>query len=89
MISFAGDAPALATGPRLALHAAASGIPTVLVPEVPPESGDRSLKALRAAFTSAEPVNRGLPLTLGTSETGQDPPELIVSLVVFHGTRRF
>ncbi len=85
VISFVGDSPALATGPRLALHAAASGIPTVLLPEAPPESGDRSLTPLRAALTSAEPVNRGLPLTLGPNEAGQDPPELIVSLVIFHG----
>jgi len=86
VISFAGDSPALTTGPRLALHAAASGISTVLVPEVPPESDDRSLTPLRAALTSAEPVNRGLPLTLGLNDTGQDPPELVVSLVVFHGS---
>jgi capsular polysaccharide biosynthesis protein len=85
VISFAGDLPALATGPRLAQHAAASGIPTVLVPETPPESEDRSLTALRAAFTSAEPVNRGLPLTLGQKDTGTDLADLVVSLVVFKG----
>ena len=85
VISFAGDSPALATGPRLALHAAASGISTALVPEAAPESEDRSLSHLRAAFNSAEPVNRGLPLTLGLNDTGQDPPGLVVSLVVFHG----
>jgi len=83
VISFAGDSPALTTGPRLALQAAATGISTVLVPEVTPGSEDRSLASLRAAFTSAEPVNRGLPLTLGLNDTGGDPPELIVSLVVF------
>ena len=85
VISFAGDLPALATGPRLAMHAAACGISTVLVPEAAPESEDRSLTNLRAAFTSAEPVNRELPLTLGLNDTGQNPPELLVSLVVFHG----
>jgi capsular polysaccharide biosynthesis protein len=86
VISFAGDTPALTTGPRLALHAAASGIPTALVPEVSPESEDRSLNSLRAAFTSAEAVNRGLPLTLGLNDTEQGPPELTISLVVFDGT---
>ena len=85
VISFAGDAAALTTGPRLALHAAAAGIPSVLLPEAPPESEDRSLAPLRAAFTGAEPVNRGLPLTLGLNDTGQGPPELLVSLVVFDG----
>jgi capsular polysaccharide biosynthesis protein len=84
VISFAGDAPALTTGPRLALNAAASGIQTVLVSEAGPESEDRSLRHLRAAFTSAEPVNRGLPLTLGLNQTSQDLPEMVVSLVVFH-----
>jgi hypothetical protein len=52
--------------------------------EVPPESEDRSLTPMRAALTSAEPVNPGLPLTLGPNETAQGPPELIVSVVVFH-----
>lgn len=85
VISFAGDSPALTTGPRLALHAAASGMPTVLIPEAPLESEDRSLRPLRAAFTGAEPVNRGLPFTLGLNDAGQDPPELLVSLVVFDG----
>jgi capsular polysaccharide biosynthesis protein len=84
VISFAGDAPALATGPRLALHAAASGIQTALVSEDGPMSEDRSLKHLRAAFTSSVPVDRGLPLTLGLNETIQDLPEMVVSLVVFH-----
>ena len=85
VISFAGDSPALATGPLLALCAAASGMPTVLLPEATPESEDRSLTHLRAAFASAEPLNRELPLTLGLDDTGQDPPEFVVSLVVFHG----
>lgn len=84
VISFAGDSPALATGPRLALHAAASGISTVLLPEAP-KSEDRSLTPVRAALASAELVHRGLPLTLGLNDAGQDPPELIISLMVFHG----
>lgn len=82
VISFSGDPPALATGPRLALHAAASGIRTALVPEVPSESKDRSLAALWAAFTSGEPVTRGLPLTLALNDVEQDSPELIVSIAV-------
>ena len=84
VISFAGDSAALATGPQLALQAAASGTPTVLVAEAASESEDHSLTQLRAAFATAEPVNPGLPLTLGLNDTGQDPPELVVSLVVFH-----
>jgi capsular polysaccharide biosynthesis protein len=83
VISFAGDSAALATGPRLALHAATSGISTVLVAEAPRESEDRSLTSLWAAINSGEPVTRGLPLTFGLN--GQAPPDLIVSLVVFHG----
>ncbi len=86
VISFAGDSAALTTGPRLALHAATSGTPTVLAPEAAPESEDRSLTPLRAAFTGAEPVNRGLPLTLGSNDAGADPSELLVSLVVFDGS---
>ncbi|MGO9857371.1 MAG: hypothetical protein ACLPYY_20310 [Acidimicrobiales bacterium] len=85
VISFAGDSPALTTGPRLALHAATSGIPTVLVPEASPESEDRSLTPLRAAFTGAETVNRGLPITLEPNDAGQDPSPFLVSLVVFDG----
>jgi len=85
VISFAGDSLALTTGPRLAQHAATSGMPTALVPEAPPESEDRSLKPLRAAFTGTEPVNRGLPLTLGLNDTGEGPPQFLVSLVVFDG----
>jgi capsular polysaccharide biosynthesis protein len=83
VISFAGDSPALTTGPRLALHAAALGLPTVLQSEAPPESEDRSLKPLRAAFTGAEPVNMALPITLGLNDGDEDPPELLVSLVIF------
>ncbi len=55
------------------------------LPRSPPESEDRSLKDLRAAFAWGEPVNRGLPFTLGPNDLGQEPPEFIVSLVVFHG----
>ena len=86
MISFAGDSPALTTGPRLALHAAASGISTVLVPEVPRSPEDRSLTPLRAALTGPSPSVGGCHFTLGLNDTGQDPPELVVSLVVFHGS---
>ena len=85
VISFAGDSAALTTGPRLAQHASASGMRTVLLPEAGPESEDRSLKSLRAAFISGEPVNQGLPLSLGPNDTGQDSPEFIVSIVVFNG----
>jgi capsular polysaccharide biosynthesis protein len=83
VIAFGGDAPAQTTGPRLALHAATLGIPTVLLPETPRGSDDRSLTPLRAAFTGGEPVNVGLPLTLGLNDADEDPPELLVSLVVF------
>ena len=85
VISFAGDLPALSTGPRLALHAAASGTPTALVSEDPRAPGDRSLDTLRAAFTGAEPVGRGLPFTIGTNANGPDSPQLVVSMVVFDG----
>ena len=85
MISFAGDSPALSTGPRLALHAAASGSPTALVPEDPRVLDDRSLVTLRAAFTGAEPVGRGLPFTIGPNVKGPDSPKLVVSMVVFDG----
>ena len=85
VISFAGDSPALTTGPRLALHAAASGISTALVPEDPLEPEDRSLVPLWAAFTGAEPLGRGLPFTVGLKPIGDDPPQLLVSIVVFDG----
>ncbi len=85
VISFAGDTPALTTGPRLALHAAASGISTVLVAENALELQDRSLVPLWAAFTGAEPLGRGLPITLGLKDFGDDPPQLLVSIVVFDG----
>jgi hypothetical protein len=69
----------------LALHAAASGSPTALVPEDPRRLDDRSLVTLRAAFTGAEPVGRGLPFTVGPNVTGPGSPKLVVSMVVFHG----
>lgn len=85
VISFAGDSPALTTGPRLALHAAASGTPTDLIPgdHLMPE--DRSLVSLRAAFTGAEPVGRGLPLTVGLNDMGENSLQLPISIVVFDG----
>ena len=86
VISFAGDSPALTTGPRLALHAAASGIPTALVPEDTLVPEDRSLVPLRAAFTGTEPVGRGLPFSIGLNDMGDDPPQLLVSVTVFDGT---
>ena len=85
VISFAGDSPGLSTGPRLALHAAASGSSTALVPEDPRRLDDRSLVTLRAAFTGAEPVGQGLPFTIGPNVKGPGSPKLVVSMVVFHG----
>ena len=40
---------------------------------------------LRAAFTGAEPVGRGLPFTVGPNVKGPDGPMLVVSMVVFDG----
>ncbi len=85
VISFTGDAPALSTGPRLALHTAASGTPTALMPDAPREPDDRSLVVLRAAFTGAEPVGRGLPFTVGPNVEDPDAAQLVVSMVVFDG----
>lgn len=85
VISFADDSPALTTGPRLALHAAGSGIPTALVPEDPVVPGGSSLAPMRAAFTGAQPVGRGLPLTIGLGDTDEAQSYLIVSVVVFDG----
>ena len=84
LISFPGDSPALSTAPRLALHAAASGSPTALVPENPPALDDRPLVTLRAAFTGAEPVGRGLPFTIGPNVETADA-QVVVSMVVFDG----
>ena len=86
VISFADDLPALTTGPRLALHAATSGTPTGLIPEDDSMPESRSLVPLRAVFTGAEPVGRGLPFSIGLNDTGNDPPQLLVSIVVFDGT---
>lgn len=85
VISFAGDAPALSTGPRLALHAASCGISTALVSEGHPGPKDRSLRSLWAAFTGAEPVGRGLPFIVGLKHVGDEPPRLLVSVMVFDG----
>ena len=85
VISFAGDSPALTAGPRLALHAARSGIPTALLVEDPQVPGDDSLMPLRAAFTGAEPVSRELPLAIGLNHVDPDPPQLLVSIALFDG----
>jgi capsular polysaccharide biosynthesis protein len=86
VISFAGDSPALTTGPRLALHSAASGTRTALLPDDLLEIGESSLVSLWAAFTGADPAGRGLPLTVGQNHDGDDPPQLLVSIVIFDGT---
>jgi capsular polysaccharide biosynthesis protein len=85
VISFRGDTPALTIGPRLALQAAASGVSTVLVAEDALESEDRSLVGLWAAFTGAEPLGGGLPITLGLIDPDDETPQLLVSIVVFDG----
>ncbi len=85
VIAFAGDSPALATGPRLALHAATSGTPTALVAEDSGELEDRSLEPLRAAFTGAKPAGSGLPFAMRSSKVDDDSPQLLISLVVFNG----
>ena len=76
VLSFEGDLPALATGPLLGLHAAASGTPTALVPE--DQSG---LDSLRATLTGPDRVGQGLPFTVGLNQIG-DPPRLVVSIVL-------
>ncbi len=80
VISLPGDFPALTTGPRLALHAAASGTPTALLPE-----DHRSLVPLREAFSGSMPVGGGLPFTIGLNDIGSDWPRLLVSIAVFEG----
>ena len=85
VISFAGDAPALTTGPRLALFAAASGTPTALIPKDPIMHEDRSLTPLRASFAGAEPPGRGSPFTIGLDDLGEHLPQLLVSVAVFNG----
>jgi capsular polysaccharide biosynthesis protein len=86
VISFAGDSSAVTTGPRLALHAAGSGTPTVLLPDDPIGPGGTSLAPLRAAFTGAQPVGRGLPITMGLGDTDETPSTLLFTVVVFDGT---
>lgn len=85
VISFAGDSPALSTGPRLALYAAGSGISTALVSEGAPASKNRSLVSLWAAFTGANPLGDGLPFVLGMKDLGTDSLQLLVSILVFDG----
>ena len=40
---------------------------------------------LWAAFTGAEPLGGGLPITLGLKDFGDDRPQLLLSIVVFDG----
>ena len=82
VISFAGDSPALTTGPRLALHAATNGIRTSLAPGDRSELDHESLAPLRAAFTGAEAVGQGLPLTVGGAGVVGGPLQLLVTVVV-------
>lgn len=86
VISFVDDSPALTTGPRLALLAAASGTPTTILSEEPVATGGNSLGSLRAVFTGAEPVGRGLSLTLGLGDTDEAQSDLVVRVAVFDGT---
>lgn len=83
VISFADDVPALTTGPRLALRAATTGIPTALVFTDVRVPENRLLAPLRATFTGAEPVGRGLPLSVGHSDMREGWPQLLVSIAVF------
>ncbi len=80
VISFAGDMPALTTGPRLGLYSAASGIPTILMPEE-----HRSLVPMRAAFTSTELAGLGIPLTIAPDDIGGDSSALLVSISIYEG----
>ncbi len=83
VVSFANDSAALTTGPRLALHAAARGVRTSLAAE-----DQLDLAPLRAAFTGAEAVGRGLPLTVvaggasGSGGSGGSAAQLLVSVAV-------
>ena len=86
VISFAGDSPALTTGPRLAFQAAASGIRTCLAPGDLPELDHESLTPLRAAFTGGDAVGHGLPLTVSAAGEGGAPTHLLVSVVVLDRT---
>jgi hypothetical protein len=85
VISFAGDYPALTTGPRLALQAAISGTSTALVPDSHTELANHSLEPLRGAFTGSEPVGMGYPLAIGPADTEVSQSQLVVSLVIFDG----
>ena len=86
VISFAEDSSAVTTGPRLALNAAGSGTPTALLAEDPLDSDRTSLAPLRAAFTGADPVGRGLPITMGLGDADEAPSTLHVTVVAFDGT---
>ncbi len=85
VISFVDDSPALTTGPRLALHSAASGTPTTLLTEEPVAAGGDSFGSLRAVLAGAEPVSRGLPFTMGLAETDDTHSNLVVRVTVFDG----
>ena len=84
VISFAGDSPALTTGPRLAVHSASSGTPTAIATGDSSSSTDRSLLSLRAAFAGAQRVGRGLPLKVDLGDT--DEVQVLVSIEVFDGS---
>ena len=84
VISFAGDSPALTTGPRLALHAASAGTSTAIATGDSSTSTDRSLLSLRAAFAGAQRVGRGLPLKVDLADT--DEVQILVSVEVFDGS---
>ena len=86
VISFAGDSPALTTGPRLALQAAANGIRTCLALGDQPELDHGSLAPLRAAFTGGEAVGHGVPLNVGAAGDGGARIQLLVSVVVLDRT---
>jgi hypothetical protein len=84
VISFAGDSPALTTGPRLALYSASAGTPTAIATGDSSTSTDRSLLSLRAAFAGAQRVGRELPLKVDLADT--DEVQILVSVEVFDGT---
>lgn len=86
VISFAGDTPALTTGPRLALFAATSGTPTALIAKDPVIHDDRSLTPLRVCLAGAEPPRHALPFTVGLDDLGEQPPRLLVSVALFNGS---
>jgi hypothetical protein len=86
VISFADDSSAVTTGPRLALNAAGSGTPTALLAEDAHGPGGDSLSPLRAAFTGAEPVGQGLPITMGLGDADEAQSTLYVTVVAIDGT---